>query len=68
MKALQKDKMAEFLNTLESSIDTGGCNLKFIAKRIEEHYENKSERYKKYTIRLIGGTSNKFIPLQSAFN
>ena len=54
MEALQKDKMAEFLNTLGSSIDTGGCNLKFIAKRIEEHYENKSERYKKYTIRLIG--------------
>jgi hypothetical protein len=65
-EALRRGVVESFLSTLSkpahcsdtpSGADTPralGCGLSFVAKSVQEHYENKEQRSNNLTIRLIG--------------
>ena len=59
-EALRRDVVESFLSTLSKPAhcsDTPralGCGLSFVAKSVQEHYENKEQRSNNLTIRLIG--------------
>ena len=47
--------MEEFLAVLGASLNKGGCNLKFVASKIREHYMDKKHCFNKFPgVRLIG--------------
>ena len=55
LEALRKSKMEEFLAVLGASLDKGGCNLKFVASKIREHYMDKQHCFNKFPgVRIIG--------------
>lgn len=65
-EALRRDVIESFLTSLSSPAhhlvtppDTEapralGCGLSFVAKAVQEHYENKEQRSNNLSIRLIG--------------
>ena len=53
--------MEEFLAVLGTSLDKGGCNLKFVASKIHEHYMDKKHSFNKFPgIRLISAHAITF--------
>lgn len=57
MEAVRRRRYNEFIKILKTSVtdaENPGCGLKFVAQRIDEHYQKESERMKKLDNRLIG--------------
>lgn len=54
LEAIRRGKFEQFLSTLMASKRDGGCGLKFVAKKIKEHYENENKRMNVMDARLIG--------------
>ena len=51
--AIEANKFDVFIKVLSDKIEAGACGLKFICKRIKEHYAS-SNKYNKLPGRIIG--------------
>ena len=54
LESIRRDRYEHFDKVLRLPKTEGGCNLKFVADKIKEHYDAVSTRMKLLTIRLIG--------------
>ena len=57
MESIRRDKFELFCKVLESPVrcqETPGCGLKFVVKKIREHYAKEATRMNVLEVRLIG--------------